>query len=240
MKTALEIFSIQEKGILNIIRAADIYAIHILAKIRAVNPNMGLITRIIRGNKISGYNLNSIHYSKDDLAQLQESGHLKEIGQQIIVATHTALESYLISKFKEYYSFLTIGVEPRIINESLKRIRFRDLKEIKGHFQDIIDIHLPSFDIEYFSDAKCSFHPKDSWEAINIINSARNEIVHQGTSNSYIVNTLMDSWYPFDFTRRWVTSFDANFNSFICDKHETHLIKEYKLRKETADRRRRT
>jgi hypothetical protein len=232
MNTALEVFNIQEKGILNIIRAADIYAIHILAKLRAVDPDRELITKILEGNKISGYNIMSIHYRADDLIQLQESGYLREVGEQIIVATYTALESYLIEKFKEYYSYLMSGVSSKILNESLKRIRFRDLSDIKRNFYDFLDIHLPSFDMEYFSDEKCSFRPKDSWDAIKMISKARNEIVHQGTSRSYIVSTLMDSWYPFDFSRRWVTLFDANFDRFIYDKYETRLIKEYKIRKE--------
>jgi hypothetical protein len=100
------------------IRAADIYAIHILAKLRATEPDKDLIGRILKGNKISGYNVSSIHYGKGELAQLQKGGHLKEVGQQIIVATYTALESYLISKFKEYYAFHTSAVNPQIIQGS--------------------------------------------------------------------------------------------------------------------------
>jgi len=130
MKTAFGIFQIQEKGILNIIRAADIYAIHILAKLRETEPDRDLIGRILKGNKISGYNKRSIHYGKGELTQLQKGGHLKEVGQQIIVATYTAYESYLISKFKEYYSFHTSAVNPQIIQESLKENR---ISRIVGH-----------------------------------------------------------------------------------------------------------
>jgi hypothetical protein len=112
MKTASEIFEIQEQGILNIIRAADIYAIHILAKLRASEPDKDLIDRILKHNRISGYNISSIYYGKGELDLLQKGGHLKEVGQQVIVATYMALESYLISKFEEYYSFYTSTANP--------------------------------------------------------------------------------------------------------------------------------
>jgi len=223
MKKALEAFYIHEKGILNIIRAADIYAICLLAKIRAVDPDIEQIAGILEGNKITGYNLMSIYYTDHELVQLKQKGHFKEIGEQIILQTYTMLESYLKSKFYEYNYF---------INGNLKKFHFRDLKEFKAKYKEVLDIHLPSFDFDYFfPDGKCSFQPKGSWETIKILAKARNEIAHEGTSNSYTVTTLMDSWYPFDFTRRWIVSFDANFNSFIYDKFETSLIKEYKLRK---------
>jgi hypothetical protein len=231
---ALEAFNIQEKGILNIIRAADIYAICLLAKISASELNKEQIDEILKGNKITGYNLLSNHYTEYELNYLKDNGHFREIGQQIIFQTYTMLELYLISKFKEYYLFLT-RVEPnKIMHETLKRFSFRNLSDIKRNYDDIIDIHLPSFDVDYiFSDKNCLFQPKDSWGAINIISKARNEIAHQGYSISYPVSTLMDSWYPFEFTRRYIDLFDANFNIFIYKKYETSLIKEYKIRKES-------
>jgi len=233
MIKALEAFHIQEKGILNIIRAADIYAICLLAKIRAFDPNMEQIAEILEGNKITLYNLMSNHYTKYELNHLKEKGHFREIGQQIIFQTYTMLELYLISKFKEYYLFMTSAGPNNIMHESLKRFSFRNLSDIKRNYYDIIDIHLPSFDFDYLLDEKCSFQPKDSWDAINIIAKARNEIAHQGYSISYPVCNLMDSWYPFDVTRRWIDLFDANFNILIYKKYETNLIKEYKIRKES-------
>lgn len=231
MNKALEVFNIQEKGILNIIRAADIYAIHLIARLRSVDPDKELIAKILQGNKISGYNLLSIHYNENDLIQLREGGYLREIGQQIIVATYTALESYLISKFEEYYFYIASGMDARIISETFKRIRFRSLADIKDQFNDFLDIHLPSFEIEYSLDPKCSFQPKDCWDAINMIAKVRNEIAHQGKSSTLIVSTLMDSWYPFDFSRMWVMLFDTNFDFLIYKKKETRLIEEYKKRK---------
>jgi len=72
MITAIEAFNIQEKGILNIIRAADIYAICLLAKIRGVVADMEQISSILEGHKITGYNLLSGHYTEDELIQLKE------------------------------------------------------------------------------------------------------------------------------------------------------------------------
>jgi hypothetical protein len=166
----------------------------------------------------------SNEYSKEELIQLKEKGHFREIGQQIILQTYTMLESYLKSKFDDYDEFL---------NGTSKRFNFRSLKELKVKYKEIFDIDLPSFAFDYFfTDETCLFQPKDSWEAIKIIEKARHEIAHQGMSNCYPTNTLMDSWYPFDFIRRWIISFDANFNSLIYDKFETDLIKKYKIRKE--------
>jgi hypothetical protein len=232
MNTAFAVFKVQEKGILNIIRAADIYTIHLIAKIRSTEPNKELIAKILEGQKISGYNLMSILYSKDDLIQLQTGGYLREIGQQIVVATYTALESYLVSKFEEYYSHFTSCLDRRITDQTMKRIRFRSLADIKDHFNDILDIHLPSFEIDYSLDPKCSFQPTNSWEAIKIVSNARNEISHRGFSSNFAISTLMDSWYPFDFTRMWIMLFDANFDYLIYEKFETRLIKEYRKRKE--------
>ena len=116
------------------------------------------------------------------------------------------------------------------MQNSLKRFSLRSLEEIKGHFSDVLDIRLPSFEIEYLTNDRSQFQPKDSWTALILLAKARNEIAHTGQSTKYKLVTPMDSWYPFDFARRWVSQFDANFDSIIYQKRETVLIKEYKQR----------
>lgn len=234
MDTPRKVFQSQDQGILNIIRAADIYTIHLLAKMRGADPDKELIMNILQGNKVSGYNLMSVSYQEKEFLQLQKDGHLREIGQQILVATHTALETYMISKFEEYYYYLMKDADEKIVKASLGKIRFRSLIDLKKNYMDFLDIHLPSFDVEYFTSDKCVFKPKDSWAAINLIDTARHEIVHQGYSNTYVISTLMDSWYPFEFCRRWVTLFDANFDSLIYKKHITRPLKEYQKRRDAA------
>jgi hypothetical protein len=146
------------------------------------------------------------------------------------LATYTAVEIYLIEKFKEYYTYFLRDIPSGFVKNSIKRFSFRSLEEIKNHFFDVLNIHLPSFEIEYYTNDKSEFQPKDSWTALVLLAKARNEIAHTGQSTNYKIITPMDSWYPFDFVRRWVSLFDANFDLFIYQQSETSLIKEYKQR----------
>lgn len=146
------------------------------------------------------------------------------------MASYTAFELYLINKFEEYYKFILKNNSEIFIRNSIKRLPRRSLEEIKKLYFDLLDIHLPSFDIEFFITGKGTFQPKTSWDAIILLSRARNEIAHQGESESYKITTLVDSWYPLDFCRRWVDLFDINFDYLIYEGRETSLIKEYKER----------
>jgi len=230
MLKAIDKFYKLDEGVLGIVRAADVYAIHVMAKIRKTEPNMDSIQEILSGKKMSGFNLIGTTYKENELELLEKEGHFKEIGQQIIVAAHTALESYLILKFREYYSFLSSHCEESFIEETLKKFKFRSLDDFKKAYHKFFGIHIPSFDFVYSGTDGCNFVAKDSWEALNLIYDARNDIVHKGESMNYKVATLMDSWYPFEFVRNWVPLFDANFNMFIYEKKESKLYKEYKVR----------
>lgn len=227
MLKAIEVFSEQEKGLLNIIKAADVYALHVLANIRNQEPEKDVINEIIKSNKISGLNLFGWVYKGEEIKILEKNKHLQQIGQQILLATYTAFEIYLIEKFKEYYKYLSEHKDDDFIDRTIKRFSFRSLDEIKNNYFDLLRIHLPSYDVDYESDDSSTFQPKTSWEAIKLISLARNEIAHNGYSESYKIITLMDSWYPFDFVRRWVDSFNANFDTLIYEKWETSRIKEY-------------
>jgi hypothetical protein len=230
MNSAIEQFHAQEQGVLGIVQASDVYALHIIANIRNTNPDMNVINSILSGKSISGLNIAGDLYTKDELRLFEKEGHFKEIGQQIIVATHTALESYLILKFREYYRHLSSSSDTTLVEESLKLISFRSLEDFKKLYKKFFKIHIPSFDIDYYSSKGCNFQPKNSWEALNLIYNARNDIVHKGYSVEYKVTSLMDSWYPFEFIRKWVTSFDANFDSYIYQNKETQLFLEHKER----------
>ena len=224
---AFERFENLETGILNIIRAADIYTIHILHRMRQQPVPYDSIDVILKGNGISALNVLGIAYTADELRELQEKGHLREIAQQIVVATHTAFEIYLKAKFDEYYYFR--------FNEQwtdAKGSTFRSIQDAKKMYQRKFDIHLNLFELDHcrFSTPGCNFNPKSCWEGITTIDKARIEIVHGGVSKKYKMNTIMDSWYPFDFIRRWVALFNGNFDPYIYERLEYPLVKEHNKR----------
>jgi hypothetical protein len=230
MDRAIEVFHSLEKGILNIIKAADVYGLHLLSSIRKETLLMDTIEKILHGNVISGLNVIDEEYSDVERHTLESEGHFRAIGQQVIMVSYTAFELYLNHKYEEYYRFILKDKSEMLIKNSIKRFSRRSLDEIKKLYFDLLDIHLPSFEIEFFSTKKSIFQPKTSWDAIVLLSRARNEIAHRGESTSYRITTLVDSWYPFDFSRRWVGLFDVNFDLLIYEGRESPLIKEYKQR----------
>ena len=226
---AIDKFHDLDQGVLGIIRAADVYAIHVMSMIKDEEPALDSIKSILGGNRMSGWNLGG-PYSEADLSALEEKGHFKEIGQQIIVATHTALESYLILKFQEYYRHLFSGCNVSAIDISLNKFNLRCLNDFKENYVKLFGIHLPSFEFEFATEARCNFQPNDCWEAIRIIDESRHDIVHKGALVNYKIISQMDSWYPFEFVRLWVQSFEACFNAFIYEGWETPLYLNHKNR----------
>ena len=215
-------------GIMTLVNAADIYTVHLLSNHRKVPVSLDLIESILEENNISGFTLVGEAYTKEDISMLDKTDRLRRIGEQIVLATYTAVEVYLIDKFKEYYSFRTIELAPSFVESTLTRFSFRDLREINKHYYEVLGIHLPSFDIDFHSSKLSNFQPPDSWAALNLLAQARNEIAHHGKSKSYRVTTLMDSWLPFELARGWVAHFNLNFDKMIYDGQESELIKEYK------------
>jgi len=228
MIKAIEEFNKLRRGVLGIVKAADVYALHLIASIRKEEPDIEGINSIITKGKVSVLNITSQMYSKSELEILENEGHFTEIGQQIIVATHTALESYLNLKFQEYYRFLSFDSKESLVEETLNRIRFRSLKDISKAYFKFFGIHIPSIDINYYGANDCNFKPINSWEALRLISDTRNDIVHKGCSSDYKITTLMDSWYPFEFVMRWVDQFNLNFDYFIYEGKETKYYSNHK------------
>ena len=183
-------------------------------------------------NNISGFNVIGWMYREGELEFLEKYGHVREIGQQIILSTYSALECYLIDKFKEYFSFKFTDIDTNVRQKLLKQINSRSLEDIKNNYYDYLNIHLPSYDIEINSDEKSSFQPKDSWTALRLLSQTRNEIAHQGASKTYKVTSLLDAWYPFEFVREWVHSFDVKFDKLIYDNSTKYLPQSYLVRVE--------
>lgn len=229
---AIDKFHELETGVLGIVRASDIYARLTMCKIRNENPDIKSIMSLMSSKKISGLNLVGSAYTKEELDLLKNENFFTPIGQQIIVASHTALETYLILKFKEYYRYIFSTSDKLLIEESLKLInsKLRGLDDFKEAYKKYLKIHIPSFEIDYYSSQDCNFEPKNTWNAMMLLYQTRNNIVHKGTSVDYEITSLMDSWYPFEFITRWVSLFDTNFDYFVYEKRETKLYIEYKNR----------
>lgn len=177
-------------------------------------------------------------YTKNERKELEESGVLQDIGNQIVLATYTALEFYLTNKFKEYFRFRVKDADGQVVEKVLEKFSFRSLKGIKELYKDVLGIHLPCFEIDlYFLGASSSFRPKSTWDGITTVEKARHEIAHEGRAKTYKVRILPDAWEPFDFVRRWVGLFDVNFDFLIYEGRTTDLLRQYKRNVTAANRR---
>ncbi len=154
---AMTLFKELEQGILQTIKAADIYAIHLTAIHRNSKPNQNQITDIITNNKISGLTLLSMFYTKSEKIAFQTNGHLVNIGNQIMLATYTALEFYLINKFKEYFQYYLKDANKSNSESILGKLSFRSLDNIRDLYRDLLGIYLPQFELSRIA-AKILIH----------------------------------------------------------------------------------
>lgn len=213
---AIERFNKLDEGILQTIRSADVYALHIIANLRGQEVDKNLIKTIITSNKISLLTLFSCAYNDQERKLLEKHTQLRNIGSQILLATYTAFELYLIEKFKEYYRHFHKSVKSNVVEASLEEFSYRSLEDIKKIYKNILGIYLAQFEMdEIFIDDKSSFRPSITWKGIKMIEKARHYIAHKGESIEYKITIIPDAWYPFDFIRRWVALFDANFDMMI-------------------------
>ena len=215
---------------MTLVKSADLYSLQLLARERKTQVPTDLIDIILTDNRISGFTVDGGMYRPHEIAMLKSTGLFRRVGEQIVLATYTAAEMYLTEKFKEYLAFRYSQSSPELLQALLDRLSFRSLQEIKKHYSDLLDIHLPFFEIQMFTTDKCNFQPRDCWEAFNILSTARNDIAHLGYSKAYKVDTPVDSWYPFEFVRTWIAQFDSNFDMLMFARQETSLIVEYKQR----------
>lgn len=217
--TAFERFVESERGILKIVRALDLYAVHLIAKLREEAPPKDTIEAIMSENKISGLNKSDASLTIEEKNAIKTDGYFKEVGEQIIVATHSAFEHYLIEKFKEFFGFhMRYCARPpreaaiRSVTQSM-----RSLDGIKNAYKEVLGIHLPSFNIEFTFNPNSNFAFDATWDAIIAMDKKRHSIVHPGCPAPFEIESLMDSWFPFEFTRYWVTQFDAFFDHQIYE-----------------------
>jgi len=223
---AITIFESQVQGILQTFKAADLYAIHLTSYHRGEECcNKQLISDIIEKDAVSGLTILSMFYTAAEKKAFQEKGHLVNIGNLIVLATYTALEIYLINKFKEYFSFRVAGASKINVSAVLDNLPHRSMDNIVELYKDILDIHLPEFEMDRIPvDPHSSFKPKSTWLGIKTIEKARHEIAHNGKSKNYKICLLPDVWDPFNFVRRWVMLFDANFDTLIYESRTSPMV----------------
>lgn len=233
---ALTIFERHEAGILNLVRAADLYSNHLMAKLRGKPLEPHIVTALMDRGQVSGLAFFAIPTTPDERAMLEREGHFREIGQQILVATYTAVESYLSNKFAEYYRFRQAGADPRSTTASLEMLQSqlsRSLDDARAVFRKVLDLDIRWFEVDDIETTyACSFVPPSTWDALCLMSRVRNAIVHGGDTG-YCFHSLVDAWYPFLLVRSWATLFDANFDMLVYDNRRTKLIEQY------AERRRR-
>jgi hypothetical protein len=234
MKTAKEIYESQEESILNLVKAADIFALNLLAKFRNNSPPPNDTIQSILDGAVSVLNFTAFAFNEPERKLLARDGHLRSIGQQIIVTSFTAIELYLTNKFYEYYRNSISGLPNRFIEASMKQLYIRSIKDVSKLFYDFFGIHLPSFDFDFYTGEGCIFTPATAWDALMLLSTARNEIAHKGESSSYKITTLVDSWHPFDFTRYFVEHFEYNFDDFIYRQKVSTLVLEHNTRLEKS------
>ena len=116
---AIEKFNKLEEGILQTIRAADVYALHIIANLRNKDVDRSQIKTIMTSNKISVLTLFSWAYQYEKIKLLEKNTQLRIMGSQILLATYTAFEFFLIEKFKEYYRYFHKSVKSNVVEATL-------------------------------------------------------------------------------------------------------------------------
>ena len=240
--SALTTFREHEEGIRTLLSAADVFTNHIVAAMRGEVPNPESLAGVVSGKQMTGFACLGMSYRDAEAKTLADNGRVRHIGQQIIMATYTAVEVYLADKFIEYFKARVHSDDSRAVERTtqrLGRVITRSLKDAREMYHDVLDIEIDCFDLRTITTTnRCSFRPKDSWSALLLIERTRNEIAHRGTS-TYAVNNLTDAYYPFEFAHSWVDHFDANFDILLYHGWPTDLIKEYDVRRETKRARKR-
>lgn len=225
---AIRAFEKQEENIKHLLRAADIYTQHVLSSIRGKSVDLDLINKIIEKEGMSTLNYSWRWYlSLEEYEQLREEGQTRKICEEIVLAIYTAVECFLIEKFKEYLRH-QLSDNPEHLSIAIEnRITFRSLDQIKKNYKDYLGIHIPSFEPELSGIEDSWFCPKTSWEGLKMLSRARNEIAHNGSSDTYKIFYLLDAYSPLHFSSLWVALFNSNFDSMIYENLRSEYVQEH-------------
>lgn len=226
--SVIEAFKKQEENIRHLLRAADVYTQHVIASMRNSSVDNELISKIVNEGSLSTLNYSwRFFLSNQEYEKLRTEGQTKKICEEIVLSVYTAVEQYLISKFKEYLAHSLSSQPERVYLAVEKRISYRSLNQIKDNYRDYLDIHLPSFEPEQGGFEESWFQPRTSWEGITILSDARNEIAHEGTSKTFDIFYLIDAYAPLHFATRWVSLFNVNFDSMMYEGKKYRFVKEH-------------
>ncbi len=230
-QNALTDFDLMCEGILFSFNAGDVYIHHLLARIEKREVDSALIENLLLGNRISGQFIFREHLSESTFKAVRP--HIETLANQLIVTTYSALEIYLQNKFEEFLIHKLQTNERELLSTLIENLNLQSLERIRDAYKKMLNIYLDCYEIDQLFVTDNSFldSQKTSWERIHILSKARNEIAHNGDSRRTLGEIYpSDSWNLFDFSRRWVHSFDANFNMTIYEDRKPSLIQEYEER----------
>lgn len=230
-QNAFAVFDSMCDGILFSFNAGDVYIHHLLARIEKREVDSAFIENLLLGNRISGQFAFREHFSESTFQAIRP--HIETLANQLIVATHSALEIYLQNKFEEFLIHKLQTNERELLLTLIENLNLQSLERIKDAYKKMLGIYLACYEIDrlFVTDNPSLDSRKTSWKRIQILSEARNEIVHAGNSRRTLGEIYpSDSWNLFDFSRRWVHSFDANFNMRIYEDRKPSLIQEYEER----------
>lgn len=207
MSKPLTVFLSHYDGLRNLLRAADIYTLHILAEMRNEAVNIDLVKKIIsnKGNSTLIHTWEQ-YLSKDEYMKFKENGHIQELIQQIILSSYVAVEAYLRNTFKDILSAKLNN--PALEEAILKRCSFQSLDKIKVHYKEILNIQLSTFDPNIGVLEEAWLRGNNCWEVIKNLSHVRNQIAHEGKYTEEDIFYLVDATSVIEFIYGWVHSFE--------------------------------
>jgi hypothetical protein len=209
MSKSFEIFQKHHQSIEKIIRSADIYSIHAFARLRNEVPNTILIDKYFENERGHSTLINGwyIHMTKEEKEQLGNDPHIYGLSEQIVASSYVAIEYYLVNMFNELIERSVSN--SRIASGIIKATKSTSLDRLKSRYSDFFDIDLSKFDPDISLFETEWFNPTNCWEGLKIMSTVRNEVAHTGSSKRHEIKYLNDSYATYDFTRQWVSHFDA-------------------------------
>jgi hypothetical protein len=213
-----QLFEITCGSILSLIRCADIYGIHAISLFRGESPDLPLIGRIIKEKEVS-LHAHSWQWTmrREEYDEFDNDGHLRSMCEHIVFSSYVAVEAYLKGKFKEYFDHMYKTPDQERQDLLLKRISLPSLQEIEEQDRKYLRINLADFNhpqVSTYAEAEW-FNPTTSWQGLKQLEKCRNELAHSGRMNSARLVVLVDAMSVFQFCRRYVKLFDANYDSCI-------------------------
>jgi len=228
MTEAYGAFRKNTESIESLIRGADIYCQHLLAISRSKEPDRALIEKIITQKQLSTLAWSWRFYmTPKEHDEFDKAGHLRRMCEHIVFASYVALESYLISKFREYFGNVFSALGDERCSALLEHLSFRNLQEIERRYSALLNIRIAAFepDVGVLDEVEW-FQPKSTWDGLRILEKVRNELAHSGEVHSHNIIVLVDAWSPFDFVCEWVELFESNFNDFFFEGRITRSVRD--------------